>query len=183
MKLLMLFAQFCKIGLLAVGGGYATLPFLYEIANKEEWLNAEMIGNMLAVAQSVPGAVGVNLSVYTGFQHIGIPGGIIAALGLVTPSIIIVLVIARILHAFKESSLAASLFSGLRPAGAGLLSAAALGVLAISLLDSAAETWAAMVRWRECVLFVAIFLLIRLLKQHPIVYIALAGVAGAALRL
>jgi chromate transporter len=183
MKLFILFAQFFKIGLFAVGGGYATLPFLYEMADKEEWLNAEKIGNMLAVTQFVPGAIGVNLSVYTGFQYTGIPGCLIAALGLVTPSIIIVVVIARILNTFKESPIMASLFSGLRPAGAGLLSAAALGVLGISLLNSAAETWSAMLRWRECALFVAIFLLIRLLKQHPIVYIALAGVVGATLKL
>jgi chromate transporter len=183
MNLFMLFAQFFKIGLLAVGGGYATLPFLYEIANKEEWLSAEKVGDMLAVAQSLPGAIGVNLSVYTGFQCAGIPGGLIAALGLISPSVIIVIVIARILNTFKESSLAGSLFSGLRPAGAGLLSAAALGALAVSLLNPAAETWSAMLRWRECVLFVAIFLLIRSLKQHPIVYIALAGVAGAILGL
>jgi chromate transporter len=183
MKLFMLFAQFFKIGLFAVGGGYATLPFLYEMADKEEWLGVEKIGDMLAVAQSVPGAIGVNLSVYTGFQCAGIPGGMVAALGLVTPSIILVIVIARILNTFKESALVASLFSGLRPAGAGLLSAAALGVLAISLLNSSAGTWTAMLRWRECVLFAAIFLLIRLLKQHPIVYIALAGVAGVALGL
>jgi chromate transporter len=183
MKLFMLFAQFFKIGLFSIGGGYATLPFLYEMADKEEWLSAEKIGDMLAVAQSLPGAVGVNLSVYTGFQRAGISGGVIAALGLVSPSIVMVVVIARILNAFKESAVVASLFSGLRPAGAGLLSAAALGTLAISLLNPVAETWAAMLRWRECALFVAIFLLIRSLKQHPIVYLAFAGVVGMALGL
>jgi chromate transporter len=183
MKPFMLFAQFFKIGLFAVGGGYATLPFLYEMADKEEWLSVEKIGDMLAVAQSVPGAIGVNLSVYTGFQCSGTPGGMIAALGLATPSIIMIIGIARILNTFKESAIAASLFSGLRPAGAGLLSAAALGALALSLLNPVAKTWTAMLRWRECVLFVAIFLLIRLLKQHPIVYIALAGVVGVALGL
>jgi chromate transporter len=183
MNLFGIFAQFFKIGLFSIGGGYATLPFLYEIANKEEWLNAEKIGDMLAVAQSLPGAVGVNLSVYTGFQYAGMPGGLIAALGLISPSIITIIVIARLLNAFKESSIVASLFSGLRPAGAGLLSAAALGALSISLLNPAAEAWIAMLRWRECLLFVTIFLLIRLLKQHPALYIALAGVIGIALGL
>jgi chromate transporter len=183
MNLLMLFARFFKIGLFSVGGGYATLPFLYEMADKEEWLSAETIGNMLAVAQSLPGAIGVNLAVYTGFQRAGVPGGLAAALGLVCPSLVIIMVVVRILNAFKESSLAASLFSGLRPAGAGLLSAAALGVLAVSLLDSAAQTWIAMLRWRECVLFGVIFLLIRSLKQHPVVYLALAGLAGVVLEL
>lgn len=183
MSLLTLFARFFKIGLFAVGGGYATLPFLYEMANKEEWLSAEKIGNMLAVAQSLPGAIGVNLAVYTGFQSAGVPGGLAAALGLVCPSIIMAIIIARILNAFKESSLVASLFAGLRPAGAGLLSAAALGALSIALLNPAAETWAALPRRRECLLFGAVFLLIRLFKRHPVVYIALAGAAGALLKL
>jgi chromate transporter len=183
MNLFMLFAQFFKIGLFSIGGGYATLPFLYEMAGKEAWLSAEKIGDMLAVAQSLPGAIGANLSVYTGFQCAGVPGGLIAALGLISPSIIIIIVIARILNAFKENAVVASLFSGFRPAGAGLLSAAALGALAVSLINPAAETWIALLRWRECVLFAAIFLLVRSLKQHPVVYIALAGVAGVALGL
>jgi chromate transporter len=183
MKLFMLFTRFFKIGLFSVGGGYATLPFLYEIAAKETWLSAEKIGDMLAVAQSLPGAIGVNLSVYVGFQRAGVPGGLVAALGLVTPSIITIIVVARILNAFKKSAFVAAVFSGLRPAGAGLLSAAALGALSITLLDRAAETWIAMPRWRECALFAAIFLLIRSFKQHPVVYIALAGVAGMVLGL
>jgi chromate transporter len=183
MSLFMLFVQFFKIGLFSIGGGYATLPFLYQMAETADWLSVEQIGNMLAVAQSLPGAVGVNLSVYAGFQCAGVPGGLIAALGLVTPSIIMIIIIARLLNAFKESALVASLFSGFRPAGAGLLSAAALGALAISLLDRSAETWTALLRWKECLLFAAIFLLIRLLKQHPVVYIALAGLVGVALGL
>jgi chromate transporter len=181
MNLLRLFAQFFKIGLFSIGGGYATLPFLYEMADKEAWLNAEKIGDMLAVAQSLPGAVGVNLSVYTGFQCAGAPGGLAAALGLVSPSIITIIIVARLLSAFKENALVASLFSGLRPAGAALLSAAALGALSISLLNPAAEAWTGMLRWRECLLFAGIFLLIRLFKKHPAVYIALAGVIGVAL--
>jgi chromate transporter len=183
MNLFALFAQFFKIGLFSIGGGYATLPFLYELANREAWLSVEKIGNMLAVAQSLPGAVGMNLAVYTGFQGGGIPGGLIAALGLASPSIITIIIVARMLNAFRESPVVASFFSGLRPAGAGLLSSAALGVLTAVLFNSAAGTWLAVLRWRECALFAAVFLLIRLLKQHPVVYIALAGLAGVVLGL
>ncbi|WP_010262254.1 chromate transporter [Treponema primitia] len=183
MKLLFLFVQFFKIGLFSIGGGYATLPFLYEMADKYDWLSVENIGDMLAVAQSLPGAIGVNLSAYTGFQYAGIPGGLIASIGLISPSVIIIIIVARILNTFKESKVVDSLFSGFRPAGAGLLSAAALGALAISLYNPAAEVWTAMFRWRECILFAAIFLLIKLLKKHPVVYIAAAGVVGIVLGL
>ncbi|GHV12744.1 chromate transporter [Spirochaetia bacterium] len=188
MKLLFLFGQFFKIGLFSIGGGYATLPFLYEMADKakgspDEWLSAEKIGNMLAVAQSLPGAIGVNLSAYTGFQYAGIAGGLLAALGLVTPSVIIIIIVARVLNAFKDSKTAASLFAGFRPAGAGLLSAAALGALAISLYNPAAEVWTAMLRWKECILFAALFFLVYKFKKHPVVYIAIAGAAGVVLGL
>ncbi|GHV76322.1 hypothetical protein AGMMS49942_11430 [Spirochaetia bacterium] len=188
MKLLFLFVQFFKIGLFSIGGGYATLPFLYEMADKAdgtsgEWINAEKIGDMLAVAQSLPGAIGVNLSAYTGFRYAGIPGGFIAALGLVSPSIIIIIIIARLLNAFKESKIAASLFAGFRSAGAGLLSAAALGVLAISLVNRSAETWTTMLRRRECILFAVLFFLVYKFKKHPVVYIAIAGAAGVVLGL
>jgi chromate transporter len=181
MKLLFLFAQFFKIGLFSIGGGYATLPFLYEMADKYDWLSAATIGNMLAVAQSLPGAVGVNLSAYTGFQYAGIPGGFIAALGLVSPSIIIIIIIARLLNAFKESKIVASLFSGFRPAGAGLLSAAALAALTISLVNRASVPWT--LRGPECILFAVLFFLVYKFKKHPVVYIAIAGVAGVVLGL
>jgi chromate transporter len=185
MKLLFLFVQFFKIGLFSIGGGYATLPFLYEMADgtSGKWLSAEKIGDMLAVAQSLPGAIGVNLSAYTGFRYAGIPGGFLAALGLVSPSIIIIVIIARLLNAFKESKTVAALFAGFRPAGAGLLSAAALGALAVSLYNPAAETWTALLRRRECILFAVLFFLVYKFKKHPVVYIAIAGVAGVVLGL
>jgi chromate transporter len=186
MKLLYLFVQFFKIGLFSIGGGYATLPFLYEMADKvkgtpNEWLTAEKIGDMLAVAQSLPGAIGGNLAAYTGFQYAGIAGGLIAGLGLVTPSVITIIIVARILNAFKESKTVASLFAGFRRAGAGLLSAAALGALAISLVNRASVTWT--LRWRECILFAALFFLVYKFKKHPVVYIAIAGAAGVVLGL
>jgi chromate transporter len=181
MNLLFLFVQFFKIGLFSIGGGYATLPFLYEMADKYEWLSAEKIGDMLAVAQSLPGAIGVNLSAYTGFRYAGIPGGLVAALGLVSPSIIIIIILARLLNAFKENKTVASLFAGFRPAGAGLLSAAALGALAISLINRASGTWT--LRWRECILFAVLFFLVYKFKKHPVVYIALAGAAGVIMGL
>ena len=131
MKLILLFANFFKIGLFSVGGGYAILPFLFEIAdissgiNASGWLTREMIGNMLAVAQSLPGAIGANVSAYTGLHYAGVPGAYTAAFALAAPSIIIIMIVARTLRAFKENTAVKSLFSGLRPAAAGLLSAAA----------------------------------------------------------
>jgi chromate transporter len=182
-KLLFLFSQFFKIGLFSVGGGYATLPFLYELADAYGWFSREDVGNMLAVAQSLPGAIGVNLSAYTGFLYAGIPGSFAAALGLVSPSIVIIVIIARLLGAFKQNKTIAALFAGFRPAGAGLLSAAAFAAIAVSLYVPGWRIWYEALRWREAVLFVVLFFLIFKFKKHPVVYIAAAGLAGIALGL
>ena len=183
MKFFYLFVNFFKIGLFAVGGGYATLPFLFEMADQSDWLTREMIGNMLAVAQSLPGPVGANLAAYTGFQYAWVPGGFVAALSLVVPAIIIIIVIARMLQAFKENEIVKSLFAGFRPAAAGLLSAAGLGAIALSLWNAAAPVWYGFLRWKEALIFVALFFLIFKFKKHPIVYIIAAGAVGVVFKL
>jgi chromate transporter len=183
-KLLYLFATFFKIGLFAVGGGLATVPFLFEIAdNSNGWLSRELVGNMLAVAQSGPGAIGVNLAAYTGFRYAGIPGSYAAAISLTLPSIGIIIIVARMLRAFKESAAVKSLFSAFRPAAAGLLSAAGFGAIALSLRNVAAPAWYEYLRWKESLIFLAAFFFIVKFKKHPIVYIAAAGIAGVVLKL
>jgi chromate transporter len=183
MTLLLLFAEFFKIGLFAVGGGLATLPFLYQLADKYEWLSRDMVLDIQAVAQSLPGAIGANMAVYTGFYCAGIPGGAAAVLGLVSPSIIIIIIIARMLRAFKESALVKAVFSGLRPAAAGLLAAACFGAVKLSLYNPAASGWREFLRWRECLLFGLLFFLIFKFKKHPVIYIAAAGVVGLIFKL
>jgi chromate transporter len=153
------------------------------------WLSAETIGDMLAVAQSLPGAIGVNLAAYTGFSYAaangfaGVSGGVLAALGLVTPSIIIIVLVARALEAFKENRVVKGLFSGFRPAAAGLLSAAGFAAITLSLWNSAASQWFEMLRWKETLIFIILFVFIHKFKLHPIVYIIAAGLLGALLAL
>ena len=184
MRILYLFAHFFKIGLFSVGGGYAIIPFLFEMADKSDgWLTRELIGNMLAVAQSLPGPIGSNLSAYTGLHYAGIPGGYSAALGLAAPSIIIIMIISRMLQAFKENSIVKGLFSGLRPAAAGLLSTAALGALGLAVWNSAAVVWYNYLRWKETLIFIVIFFLIFKFKKHPVIYILAAGAVGVVFRL
>jgi len=188
MKILYLFATFFKIGLFSIGGGLATLPFVFELADNAAvgnnvWLTREMVGNMLAVAQSLPGAVGANLSSYTGFRYDGVLGSYVASLSLVVPSIIIILIIARALKAFKENKIVETLFAGFRPAAAALLSAAAFGAITLSIWNSAAAAWYMFIRWKEAAIFAVIFILIIKFKKHPVVYILCAGAAGVLLEL
>ena len=189
MKLISLFAVFFRIGLFSVGGGLATLPFLFEIADKGRgintgfWLTRELIGNMLAVAQSLFGPIGANLSAYTGFHYAGIAGAYMAVFGLTLPSIIVILIVARTLDAFKESNIIKSLFAGFRPAAAALLSAAAFGAIMLSLWNPLAPVWYNNIRWKELIIFAGLFFLIIRFKKHPIIYIAAAGAAGLVLKL
>jgi chromate transporter len=181
--LLILFAEFFKIGLFSIGGGLATLPFLYQLADKYEWFSHEDVANMIAISESTPGAIGANMATYTGFQCSGVPGAIIATLGLVSPSILVIIIVERILQSFKENTLVQAVFSGLRPAATGLIAAAAFGVIWLSLYNGGATVWYEILRWRETLLFIVLFLLIRTLKRHPIVYIAAAGIVGVVLKL
>lgn len=183
MKLLVLFAEFFKIGLFSVGGGLATLPFLYELAGKYDWFQREKVADFLAIAQSSPGAVGVNMGAQAGFMAAGPAGVPLAVLGLAAPSIIVIVIIARMLRSFRENRIVAAVFSGLRPAAAGILAAAGLGVWKLSLVDAGAAVWYRTLRPGETVIFAAAFVLLGKFRVHPVICIAAAGAAGLALGL
>ena len=99
---LQLFYEFFKTGLFAIGGGLATLPFLSDMAERTGWFTQSQLADMLAVSESTPGPVGVNMATYVGFETAGVLGAIVATLGLVFPSIVIILVIAGFLKAFRN---------------------------------------------------------------------------------
>jgi chromate transporter len=185
MNLFLFYIEFFKIGLFAVGGGYATLPFLFRMADghftfirQTGWISAEQIGNFIAIAQCSPGAVGLNVAAQAGYLYGGPAGGILAVLGLISPAIIIISVVARFLLLVKENKIAASVFSGLRPAATGLLSAAAWSVWRLALYNPANTVWHEIVRWREGLVCLVIFVLIVKFKGHPVIYVALGAIAG-----
>ena len=124
--LIQLFLEFFKIGLFAVGGGLATIPFLHQLAEKYTWFTVETLVDMIAISESTPGAMGVNMATYTGFTTAGIPGSLVATLGLVLPSIVIIIIIAHFLKQFSDSPVVKAIFTGLKPAVAALILCAAL---------------------------------------------------------
>ena len=106
MAFLQLMYEFFKTGLFSVGGGLATLPFLYEMSNNHpDWFTHADIADMIAVSESTPGAIGINMSTYAGYKVAGIPGGILASFALALPCVIIILIIARFLARFRKSRL------------------------------------------------------------------------------
>jgi len=185
---LQLFFEFLKVGLFAVGGGMATFPFLTDLADKTGWYTQQQLIDMIAIAESTPGPIGVNTATYVGFTTAGLPGALIASLGLITPSVIIILIIARVLARFKDSKLVQDVFYGLRPASTGLIAAAGFSVVLVALtgaqVDSLRELvgWQGTVHWPSILLAAVLLVLTRKVKQtkdlHPVVFIALSAVVG-----
>ena len=185
---LLLFFEFFKAGLFSIGGGLATLPFLYDIAARYDWFTPEMLTNMVAVGESTPGPIGINVATYAGFQTAGVLGALIATVGMVTPSIIIVVLISKFLLHFNEKPIVQSAFYGLRPAVAALIVFAAWKVVAISLLTGALSEIGTLgwkiLDWKAIILFAVIFVLNKKFSRiHPIAYIAGAAVVGIVLKM
>lgn len=175
---LTLFLEFFKTGLFAVGGGLATIPFLTDIAVKYPWFTSAELADMIAVAESTPGPIGVNTATFAGFRAAGIPGALVATFGLVLPSFLIILLIAGALQKYKSNPLVQNAFAGLRPASAGLIGAAGWSVLQTALAGTGLSE---AVNLPAVLLFAAILVLsnIKKLKSlHPAVFIGLAALAG-----
>lgn len=185
MILLKLWWEFFKIGLFSVGGGMATLPFLYDMADRTGWFTYDQIADMLAVSESTPGPIGINMATYTGFTTAGIPGSIVATLGVITPGIIIVLLIIAVLERFRKNKYVEAAFYGIRPASAGLIAAAGVLVAEIALFNVDADSIAGFFNVKALILAVVLVALTRWVKPikklHPVVFIAASAVVGILL--
>lgn len=179
---LLLFIEFFKIGLFSIGGGLATLPFLYYLVDTYGWITPEELLNMIAVAESTPGPIGINTATFVGYQVGGFWGGIVATLGIVTPSIIIIVLIAYYFMKFSEQPTVRAGFNGVRPAVVGLIAAAGYEVVKISLLNTEhfVDTldFLNVLNYKALVFFSAILFIIYRFKKHPIIYIIIGGLIG-----
>lgn len=190
-----LFFEFFKTGLFAIGGGMATLPFLKAIGESTGWYTNAKLMNMLAVSESTPGPIGINMATYVGFKVAGIPGAIVATIGEITPSIVVIILVAAILNKFKNSKLVGDVFYGLRPTSSGLIGAACVTVVlqvltTISIANNSRgiiNTFT--IQPDTCVVILPAILLAAVLlvatnwikplkKLHPIVFIAFSAVVG-----
>ena len=181
MIFLQLFYEFFKTGLFAVGGGLATLPFLEDISQRTGWFTSAQLADMLAISESTPGPIGVNMATYVGFETAGILGTLCATAGLVTPSVILIILISKVLEKFRTNTYVEAAFYGLRPASVAMVASAGIGV-AMTTLFNLTESGFAVLRWRELVLAAVILVLTNFVpkvkKFHPIVFIALAAAVG-----
>lgn len=197
MILLKLFWEFFKTGLFAIGGGMATVPFLQDISEKTGWYTAGQLADMIAVSESTPGPLGVNMATYVGYTvgsrqlggpGMGVLGAITATLGLVTPSVIVILIVAYFLKRFRDSKLVDGALYGLRPASVALISAAGVNIVLIAVLrvDSIYRIAQATFSWKSLVLAAAVLAATRwrkLKKLHPIWFIAASALLGVVLQM
>lgn len=174
MIFLELFIEFFKIGLFAVGGGLATLPFLYELANKKAWFDVSQISNMVAISESTPGPLGINMATYVGFLQSEVFGSIVAPLSLVLPSVIITLIVAQFLNKFKSSKIVENIFYGLRVASCALIASAGVGVVKIAFFGEKITDFF----WQGAVMALILFFAIKKLKWHPVIFILISALIG-----
>ena len=206
MVLLWLFLEFFKVGLLAFGGGLATIPFLEELSETRGWYTLDQLADMIAISESTPGAIGVNMSTYVGYTvgvsnfggyvFMGFIGSLCSTLGLVAPSIIIILIICQFLKKFRDSKVVNWAFYGLRAASFGLVCNAAYSILKISIINIDAfdivekdNFWSTLGQAfidffdYKCLILAGIMaFLIFKFKKHPIIYIAVAAIIGIIFR-
>ncbi|MEQ2455949.1 chromate transporter [Flavonifractor hominis] len=192
---LRLFYEFFKVGLFSIGGGLATIPFLSDMGGRTGWFSAGELANMIAVSEATPGPMGVNMATYVGFHTGGVPGAVVATLGLVCPAIIIIAIIAGFLKKFRESRSVEAVFYGIRPASTGLIAAALAEVCVIALMfhETGVETAPGefvtrteLFYWPAIALAAAVFVGLRLpglKKLHPVVFIAVSALVGIVFQL
>lgn len=185
-SLLELFGIFFYVGLFTIGGGLVAITLMQEAIVERGLVSPEQFYNMVAISESTPGPIGVNMATFLGFELYGVPGAVITTLGEVLPSIIVILVIAKFLSAFKDKPLVQNVFSVLRPAATGLIIVATLNIFVLALMNlpssfadlKSPETLRNIFDWKNLFFYFMAFLLVLKTKIHPVFIVALGAVFG-----
>lgn len=185
-SLFALFATFFYIGLFTIGGGLVAVTLMQEMIVDRGLISPDQFYNMLAISESTPGPIGVNMATFLGFQFYGIPGAVITTAGEVLPSIIVILIIAKLFLSYKNTKVVQTVFIPLRPAATGLMFVATFNVLLLSLVNipdsfgalKFAETWKNLLKWKSLIFYaLAVFLNFKT-KLHPVILVALGAIFG-----
>jgi len=183
MILLKLFLSFFQVGLFTFGGGYASLPLIQEqVLEKNHWLTQAEFMDVLTISQMTPGPIAINASTFVGTKVAGLPGAIVATVGCVTPSCIIVLILAGLYYRYKGFSLIEGIIKGLRPAVVALIGSAAFSILLTTLFSSDSfPIEFSNINWAALILMLASLLLLKKFRLNPIHVMLLSGAAGVIL--
>lgn len=178
MALIFLYFNFIKIGLFTIGGGLAALALLQDFVLSNGWLTINQFADMIAVSQSTPGPIGINMSTYIGFSQYGILGGLIASLGMITPSWIIITLIARFIGDFSSNRAVQSIFVGLRPVVLGIIFSAAWSIALLSIFNEGAANLIDFINFKALAMFAFFVVFTRRVKISPIFYVIIGGLIG-----
>lgn len=179
---LLLIWEFFKTGLFAVGGGPATIPFLMDIAKKYPWFSVTELSDMIAISESTPGPVGLNMATYAGFKTLGMFGGVVSTLALTIPSIIVITIIARFLEGFQDNPTVKAVFKGIKPAVTALIAVAVITIMKVSLFEAVTMN----PRIPSMIIGVVIFVLLqwdKTKKMHPGLWFLFAAIVGIIFKL
>ena len=177
-NIITLIIEFFKTGLFAVGGGLATIPFLSEMGVKYGWFTTEMLSTMIAVSESTPGPIGINMATYVGYNVSGVLGGLLATLSLVSPSLIVICIIAKYYQQFKESKIVKMIFAGIKPAVVAFIGSACISLF-VSVLLNKGNSGLAFFNIKSIVLLAALLLASKKFKNvHPIAFIIASAIIG-----
>ena len=187
MIFVLLFLEFFKTGLFSVGGGLATIPFLRTMGEAYGWFDENVLSTMVALGESTPGPIGVNMATFVGYTVGGeyglwgaLLGAVISTIGLVLPSVIVVIFVAKVLTAFRSNKFVDCAFYGIRPAVTGMICAAGLSMIKNALCP---ELTVASLNIGALILFLVLLVLTNKIKLHPIIYIVASGIIGAVFSL
>ncbi len=171
--LLVLYYEFFVTGLFAVGGGLTALPFLYAMVDKYDWFSMAEVINMIAISESTPGPLGINMATFAGYHASGVVGSIVATFAIMTPSLLLISILAKMLEKFKSNKYVVYVFYGLRAAVGGLLLKAFYDVASVTFIMEGKT-----LNLVGLIVFVIILFLIKKFRWHPIIYISLSAVLG-----
>lgn len=187
MEVLFLFATFFKIGLFTIGGGYAMIPLIQAEVIKNQWISEQALVNFIAIAESTPGPFAINIATFVGMETAGIFGAFMSTLGVIMPSFVIILVIAKYFHTFKDNKYVKAGLSGLRPTVIGLMLSAGFGILITNLfysldtINSFATFFTKHINYKSILIFALLFFLHKKFKLHPILLVVISAVLGILL--
>ena len=181
---LQLFWEFFKTGLFTVGGGLASLPFLYDISDKTGWFSHAQLADMIAISESTPGPIGINMATYVGFTSAGILGAVIASIGFIIPPLIIASIVSRFLKKFNENKFVKGAFYGLRAVSVALVCAALVSVIEISLINvplfAETKNFFDLVSIPGIILAIVCWFVLKKKNPHPVVILGMSAAAGIA---
>lgn len=169
---ILLFWEFFQIGLFAIGGGLVTVPFLFDLAEKYAWFNSNEITDMIAVSQSTPGPIGINMATYAGFKTAGIWGALIATLAEVIPSMIVIFFISRFLNKWEKNIYVNNVLKAIRPAVLALILFAGFDIAKIAITD-----------YKNALLLFILLIAMRLYKTSAFFYIIIAAIMGIVFKI